>query len=671
MSVGFVVMGRPFYGSDLVGSTKKQSAQLSGVVRLVGVSIDHHRLALVLVMLVACEDGGGMNTGVDGGAPGDDATTIDGGPLIDGAPGVDGMLPDAPPFGMYMGPTDGNRCTEDQWCPVEPSVPATLRAMTGWGPNDVWVAGEGGTLMHWDGTKFTRTPTGTRESFDAMWGSGPQDIWAIGPSSAAYHFNGSTWTRVSIPTLSYYAEAISGRGSNLAWIAGYDGSMHKWNGATWTKMTTATTNRLYSVYAASATDGWASGEKNTLLRWNGVNWGVWTPPSTDANTHYTSVWGNGPNDVWLTNGTYAWNWNGSTWTQKGYLSFGGYIKGMWGRAPNDVWSPGDGYNLDHWNGTEWTDVPHGLDGQGTIYSGLAGYSASANDVWFTTTYGGIAHGDGTDFAWVDFPGKPSSSKRGVWASGANDVWAVGDNGQVRRWNGTAWSNVTIPPAGRLNAIYGTSASNIYAVGDSGTILHYNGTAWTKITGIPTTTWHMYAVWASGPNDVYAIGHLGNLSHWNGSAWTSAHSGATLMHVYGLFGFGANDIWGAAEDGRIIHKTAAGWSTTTNGTYDLRAIWGAAPNDVWAVGDYGSTYHWNGTAWSAVPTPATADYANLRSIIGRSANDVYAVSESGLVYHWNGTAWSRQLSGTQHALRGVTIAGNKLFAVGDYGTILSR
>jgi hypothetical protein len=310
---------------------------------------------------------------------------------------------------------------------------------------------------------------------------------------------------------------------------------------------------------------------------------------------------------------------------------------------------------------------HGLDGQGFIHGGLAGYSAAANDVWFTTTYGGVAHGDGTTFAWTDVPAR-ILNRNAVWSSSASDVWVVGD--ATRHFDGTTWSDITLPPTATLRAVFGLGANNIYAAGDSGSIVHFDGSTWTKVSGIPTTTWNLYAIWASGPSDVYAIGYLGNLSHWDGSTWTSAWSGATTNHVYGLYGFSATDIWGVAQNGTIIHKDSSGWTHTTHGTYDLLAVWGIAANDVWAVGKFGSTYHWNGTAWSVVATPATSDYADLSAIRGRASNDVWAAGSNGALYHWDGSTWSRALSGSSARINGMTIAGTSLYAVGDYGTILA-
>ncbi|HEX9616889.1 MAG TPA: hypothetical protein VGA03_05695, partial [Anaerolineales bacterium] len=55
----------------------------------------------------------------------------------------------------------------------------------------------------------------------------------------------------------------------------------------------------------------------------------------------------------------------------------------------------------------------------------------------------------------------------VAAIAANDVWAVGDNGQTQHWNGANWSRVAAPYpglGGRFNGVAAASASDVWAVG---------------------------------------------------------------------------------------------------------------------------------------------------------------------------------------------------------------
>jgi len=51
----------------------------------------------------------------------------------------------------------------------------------------------------------------------------------------------------------------------------------------------------------------------------------------------------------------------------------------------------------------------------------------------------------------------------VWGSGPNDVWAVGDNGTIVRWNGAVWSPVASGTTNDLLGIWGSGPDDIWAV----------------------------------------------------------------------------------------------------------------------------------------------------------------------------------------------------------------
>ncbi|HEX9128783.1 MAG TPA: invasin domain 3-containing protein, partial [Gemmatimonadaceae bacterium] len=100
---------------------------------------------------------------------------------------------------------------------------------------------------------------------------------------------------------------------------------------------------------------------------------------------------------------------------------------------------------------------------------------------------------------------PTDTLHGVWGSSASDVWAVGNSGAIRHYNGTIWSGVSSGTSQSLMGVWGTSASDVWAVGGaSGTILHYNGTSWSSLLerGQPGI---LYGVWGGSASDVWVVG----------------------------------------------------------------------------------------------------------------------------------------------------------------------
>jgi hypothetical protein len=67
----------------------------------------------------------------------------------------------------------------------------------------------------------------------------------------------------------------------------------------------------------------------------------------------------------------------------------------------------------------------------------------------------------------------------VWGTG-NSVWVVGGRGLVGRWDGAAWTEMSIPEPIDLHRIHGASARRFFVVGDAGALWRYDG-AWTRLT----------------------------------------------------------------------------------------------------------------------------------------------------------------------------------------------
>ena len=119
-------------------------------------------------------------------------------------------------------------------------------------------------------------------------------------------------------------------------------------------------------------------------------------------------------------------------------------------------------------------------------------------------------------------------KNGLWASGPNDVWMVGERHSlatglplaIEHFDGQSFTNGAgqLDPQGSLpalKAIWGADANHVYAVGGNGTIVFWNGTLWTSI--LSGTTEDLVAVWGSGPNDVW-VASATSMRHFNGQAW---------------------------------------------------------------------------------------------------------------------------------------------------------
>ena len=71
----------------------------------------------------------------------------------------------------------------------------------------------------------------------------------------------------------------------------------------------------------------------------------------------------------------------------------------------------------------------------------------------------------------------------------------------------------LPP---MASTSGTGPADVWAVGLEGSVQHFDGTAW--MPSPSGTTDNLRGVWALAPDDAWAVGAHGTMLHWDGMAW---------------------------------------------------------------------------------------------------------------------------------------------------------
>jgi hypothetical protein len=259
---------------------------------------------------------------------------------------------------------------------------------------------------------------------------------------------------------------------------------------------------------------------------------------------------------------------------------------------------------------------------------------------------------------------PSGQFFSVIAGPGRSAWAIGDviSGSssqplIERWNGNAWSHVSIPsiPGAFISDATAGPGDTAWAVGstDTGTlVLHWDGTAWSIVPSpSPDHTASLDSVVAESNGTAWAEGFCSTcggannilLLHWNGTAWTRVPA----------------DSW-----------------------FDASALAADADGVTWAVGD--QILRWNGTAWTQVPN-AWVTISGNTSLSGISAgpggtawavgsdctpcssSDISKDGNQTVILHWDGDQWSRvpSLAGNAGLNSVSTGPGETAWAVGYY------
>lgn len=305
--------------------------------------------------------------------------------------------------------------------PPEATSRPWLLDLWGSGPDDIYIVGRPGVLLHGHGTpvEWDLQPLGTSETLTAVWGSGPNDVFVVGHKGLVYHFNGSAWSQMgSVTSRNLYAV---GRGpGDAVYICGEKAVLLRLDGGNW--VDTPDTAMSYRPNGISPED--------TLLR---------SRNEIMALTSVTPYAISGSDGVVLmTDVGIPTRW------RRGPIGIDDWLNTGWGSANiPDNWLASDTgrlfrLQLDS-NRLSWLEV----SSPATIAVDDMWGTPDASTYYFVTRDGDIVRrsADGSSTTVVYDGGSWLSA---IWGSAADDIYAAGYDGALVHWDGSAWSTLTVP-----------------------------------------------------------------------------------------------------------------------------------------------------------------------------------------------------------------------------------
>jgi hypothetical protein len=173
----------------------------------------------------------------------------------------------------------------------------------------------------------------------------------------------------------------------------------------------------------------------------------------------------------------------------------------------------------------------------------------------------------------------------------------------------------------------------------------------------------------------AVGDFGTILTYKNGNWNLMESGVrgSLNSVF----YETDEAWigGGLECINLpIIKLgiSRGVNTLVNSSSPYATIKSLAflnPDNGWAVASPSAILHFNGTQWEKVSI--SNDYSSLNSVFFSDENDGICVGYGGTVMIYSVNGWNREILTTTSNLNGTAIIGNKYYAVGDSGTIITR
>jgi hypothetical protein len=305
-------------------------------------------------------------------------------------------------------------------------------------------------------------------------------------------------------------------------------------------------------------------------------------------------------------------WNGTTWTLVPMPLPGGEGGGLFDATcvnGSDCWAVGavvasgsgnpTGTLIEQWNGTSWSVVPSPTpSGPGVVGAILSSVSCASASSCMAVGYATDVNGNNlTDVveqwngsSWTIVPGAATGQAFDqllrVQCPSASNCWAVGNAGPASQMSGF----LPVFPG---------------AVGDQGLIEHWDGSAWSIVPSVtePAPSGGYLSglecvgttnCWASGATTDPVSGTASGLlmEHWDGSSWTDASASVPGSRSPGLLA------------GISCLSAAQCWAVGSMGSFNNGGS-GAQPQSV--------VEYWNGSSWSVQPSPNVTALSFLNSV----------------------------------------------------------
>ena len=330
-------------------------------------------------------------------------------------------------------------CAPDAFCSNGPFDPSTIggalnlrtriNVVRGRSQSDVWVAGAVGTLAHFDGTSWTRTPSDTKETLQTIWLRDSEEV-AFGRLDVLYSRGGA------LPD----AGAPSAGG--------------------WAPRTIDAFPPEWHYLPVRVTAAWAP---------PGAEW-LWM--ATDPAYAYRGLW-----RLRVTpSGTYELAVGASTDL---CLAFSACeVTSLHGSSASELWAVGlTGTTVritDAQSGSPSTKVFNSR-----TWNALGGvWEASASDAWAVGAAGTIRHYTGDALFWEVVNDVPTTENlNAIWGTSSSDIWVVGDNAVILHYDGKTWSRVKVARLGArrpdLTTVWAAAPGHVW-VGGEGVVLSLGG-----------------------------------------------------------------------------------------------------------------------------------------------------------------------------------------------------
>lgn len=264
-----------------------------------------------------------------------------------------------------------------------------LTGVWGAAPDDVFVVGSEGLVLHFDGRAWASRSGPGSEHYEAVWGHSGQ-VFIAGMRSPqgglVRRFDGQRWSSESLLTTAYLSD-VWGSGPDNVFAVGGGGAVLHFDGHHWRPQQSGTSQDLLAVWGASATDVFAVGHDGTLIHYDGS---AWSARASGTSAHLRAIWGSSGTDVFIAGDETILHYDGSAWTAHPIERT--WLAGISGTGPADAIAVGHNGVIVRFDGGRWRGNPQTL--LPGAFPSVGGRNRHALDTTFMTDLRAVWVGGG-------------------------------------------------------------------------------------------------------------------------------------------------------------------------------------------------------------------------------------------------------------------------------------
>lgn len=273
---------------------------------------------------------------------------------------------------------------------------------------------------------------------------------------------------------------------------------------------------------------------------------VWEQFPIQTNAALQGIYASGAG-VYVVGKKYAWLGSGGEFTYMDIDVDDAEITDLWGQGKDAdavlAASTSLGQVAQYTGTGGWTT---GTMGDTAELKGIGGDSPSN---LYAVGWGRAWSFDGATWTYEAIP-DDNAKLNDVYGVGAK-AFAIGEEGYAMIRSGGTWTESSTGTTAALNGISGSGVDDVWAVGKDGVVVHYDGSAWEVEANVPTTQ-TLWAVFVPEAGVVYAVGSGGTAIRKKNGAWETLPTGIVNGNaLYAVHGVSASNVWASGATGMVI------------------------------------------------------------------------------------------------------------------------